>query len=82
MKSLNKSKRQVASKPEEVFVHETFQEELDILESYEEPSKASEKEKMSTHYSSIIMDKYQEDMEAPTVANKIADMIIDLESLG
>ena len=49
-------------------------------------SKESEKENMikdpeviSNQFSSVIKDKYQDDMEAPTVMNKIADMIINIE---
>ena len=55
--------------------------DLDHLESDEEyeESITLEPEAISSHHSSIITDKYQEDMDAPTVANKIADMIIDLE---
>ena len=39
-----------------------------------------EQELISSQFSSLITDKYREDMDAPTVANKIANMVIDLES--
>ena len=34
---------------------------------------------ISCHHASLISDKYRENMDAPTVANRLADMIIDLE---
>eukprot|EP00092_Neocalanus_flemingeri_P022722 GFUD01024642.1.p1 GENE.GFUD01024642.1~~GFUD01024642.1.p1 ORF type:complete len:2733 (+),score=580.47 GFUD01024642.1:994-8199(+) len=47
-------------------------------EEYEE-TVTFEKEHISSEHSSLITDKYKENMDAPTVANKLADMIIDLE---
>ena len=38
-----------------------------------------EKENISCEHSSLITDKYREDIGAPTVANKLANMIIDFE---
>jgi hypothetical protein len=51
---------------------------LEPDEEYEEKI-TLDPEQISSHHSSIITDKYQEDMDAPTVANKIANMIIELE---
>ena len=42
-------------------------------------SSNSDNEQISTQHSSLISDKYCEDMNAKTVANKIASMIIDME---
>jgi hypothetical protein len=55
--------------------------EADGLESDEEYEETVtfDTEHISCAHSSIITDKYKENMDAPTVANKLADMIIDLE---
>lgn len=46
----------------------------------QEEGKTMQDDSISNQYSSVIKDKYQDDMDAPTVANKIADMIINLEA--
>ena len=55
--------------------------ETDILESDEENNEDTriDKEVIKCEFSSLITDKYKEDMDAPTVANKLADLIIDIE---
>ena len=55
----------------------------DLYDSEEEEDKETteklEKEHISCDHSSFITDKYMEDMNAPTVANKFSDMILHFE---
>ena len=55
--------------------------EADDLESDEEydDNVKVDTECISCQQSSLIRDKYKEDMDAPTLANKMADLIIDFE---
>ena len=66
---------------DKIVIDNVGQEHFDHLGHDEENEEfvTLEQEHISSQHSSIITDKYQEDMDAPTVANKIANMIIDLE---
>ena len=59
--------------------HEKNKDYLDSDEEYEETIKLTTEE-LSCNHSSLITNKYRENMNAPTVANKLVEMIIELES--
>ena len=65
------------------FIGKENNDQLGGLESDEEYGETAsfETDHISSQHSSLIADKYKEDMDAPTIANKLAEMIIDLECI-